>query len=60
MGFFLFVDFFKKNHIFREKNQEYNQSVLEPDRARHFVGPDLGPNCLQILSADDTSKQTVK
>ena len=23
------------------------------------VGPDLGPNCLQRLSADDTSKQRV-
>ena len=21
---------------------------LDPDQARHFVGPDLGPNCLQI------------
>ena len=20
---------------------------LDPDRAQHFVGPDLGPNCLQ-------------
>ena len=20
---------------------------LDPDQARHFVGPDLGPNCLQ-------------
>ena len=27
---------------------------LDPDQARHFVGPDLGPNCLQKLSADDT------
>ena len=26
---------------------------LDPDQARHFVGPDLGPNCLQILSADN-------
>ena len=26
---------------------------LVPDQARHFVGPDLGPNCLQSLSADD-------
>ena len=26
---------------------------LDPDRARLFVGPDLGPNCLQRLSADD-------
>ena len=29
---------------------------LDPDRARHFVGPDLGPDCLQRLSADDTSR----
>ena len=27
---------------------------LDLDQARHFVGPDLGPNCLQRLSADDT------
>ena len=26
---------------------------LDPDQDRHFVGPDLGPNCLQKLSADD-------
>ena len=26
---------------------------LDPDQAQHFVGPDLGPNCLQRLSADD-------
>ena len=29
---------------------------LDPDQARQFVGPDLGSNCLQKLSADDTSK----
>ena len=29
-------------------------SCLDPDHARRFVGPDLGPNCLQRLSADDT------
>ena len=28
---------------------------LDSDHARHFVGPDLGPNCLQRLSADDKS-----
>ena len=28
---------------------------LDPDQARHFVGPDLGSNCLQRLSTDDTS-----
>ena len=36
------------------------QKSLDPDQARHFVGPDLGPNCLQRLSADDTSEQRVK
>ena len=25
----------------------------DPDQAQHFVGPDLGPNCLRRLSADD-------
>ena len=32
---------------------------LDPDQARHFVGPDLGSNFLQRLSADDTSGQRV-
>ena len=26
---------------------------LDPDQARHSVGPDLGPDCLQKLSADE-------
>ena len=25
---------------------------LDSDQAQHVVGPDLGPNCLQRLSAD--------
>ena len=29
---------------------------LDPDEAQHFVGPDLGPNCFQKLSADDTKR----
>ena len=32
---------------------------LDLDQACHFVGPDLGPNCLQRLSADDTCRQSV-
>ena len=28
---------------------------LDSDQARHFVGPDLGPDCLQRLSADNKS-----
>ena len=30
---------------------------LDPDQARLFVWPDLGPNYLQRLSADDTRRQ---
>ena len=26
---------------------------FDPDQDLHFVGPYLGPNCLQRLSADD-------
>ena len=28
---------------------------MDPDPARRFVGPDLGPKCLQNVSAEDTS-----
>ena len=30
---------------------------LDPDQARHFVGHDLDPNCLQRLSADIAGKE---
>ena len=33
---------------------------LDPDQAQHFVRPDLGPDCLQRLSADNPSKPKVK
>ena len=35
-------------------------NCLDPDQDRRFVGPDLGPYCLQSLSADQkvaTSKE---
>ena len=32
---------------------------LDPDQVRYFVGPDLGPNCLQRLLADVPSRQRV-
>ena len=28
-------------------------NCLDPDQDRHSVGPDLGPNCLQRLTADE-------
>ena len=34
-------------------------NILDPDQALYFVGPDLGPNCLQKLSAGDTSMKSV-
>ena len=30
---------------------------LDPDQAHHFVRPDLGPNCLQRLSAANTKRK---
>ena len=32
----------------------------DPDQAQQFVRPDLGPNCLQRLSVDETGSQKVK
>ena len=32
---------------------------LDPDQAIHLIWPDLGPNYLQRLPADDTSRQRV-
>ena len=34
-------------------------SSLDPDQTRHFVGPDLDPNCLPTSIAEDTSQQRV-
>ena len=33
---------------------------LDPAQARHCDGPDLGYNCLKLLSADATSRQRFK
>ena len=32
---------------------------LDPDHTRRLVGPDLDLNCLQWLSADDTSRKII-
>ena len=53
-----------KNQFF-EKKQSFGNPIrvsnsLYPDQARRFVGPDLGPNCLQWLSPGDTCCQRVK
>ena len=35
------------------------QNSLDPDQARPNVGTELGPSCLQMLSADNTSRQNL-
>ena len=40
------LDFFKTIQV---------SNSLDPDQARQNVRPDLGPNCLQWLSADSKS-----
>ena len=49
------INFFQKNYF---RNTIIVSNNLEPDQARHIVGPDRGPNCLQRLSGQDTSRQT--
>ena len=53
----LSADFFSKSTFLKNsfRNTIRVSNSLGPDQARHFVRPDLGPNCLQRLSADDTS-----
>ena len=48
---FFKINFFKK--FFQDAIRVSNG--LDPDQDRRSVGPDLGPNCLQRLSADDNS-----
>ena len=45
------------------KTNKTNKRVsnnLDPDQDKHFVGPDLGSNCLKSLSADHTGRQSLK
>ena len=46
------TDFFKIN-FFQKISQENYMGIrvsngLDPDQDQHFVGPDLGLNCLQV------------
>ena len=64
-AFFLSADFFQ---LILFQNQVFGKIIsgtlsvsnsLDPDQVRHYVGPDLGPNCSQRVSADDTSRKIV-
>ena len=47
---------FSKNSF---KNTIRMSNSLDPDQARIFFGPDLGPNCLPRLTADVIGRQRV-
>ena len=58
----LSADFFSKlpfsNNSFRNTIRVSNG--LDTDKDQHYVGPDLGPNCLERLSADNKNCQARK
>ena len=53
------ADFFSKLTLSKNafRNTIRVSNSLDTDQDRHSVGPDLGPNCLQKLSADDKSRR---
>ena len=55
------ADFFSKSTFMKNsfRNTIRLSNTLDSDQARHFVGLDLGSNCLQRLSADDTKSLRV-
>ena len=56
------ANFFSKSTFLRNssRNTIKVSNCLNPDQAQHFDGPDLDPDCLQRLSADNTSRIRVK
>ena len=54
---YIFQMFFFSNKS--NKNTITVSSSLDPDQARHLVGPDLGSNCLLRLSVDDIGRQRI-
>ena len=53
------ADFYSKLSFLKKKSRNTTRvsNILGQDQARHFVRPDLGPNCLQRLSADDAEEK---
>ena len=48
------ISTFLKNSL---RNTIRVSNSLDPGQAQRFVGPDLGPNCLQRFAADNISKR---
>ena len=55
------VEFFPQNHLIRKILPEipFVSNSLDPDQAPPNVETELGPSCLQRLSADNTSRQNL-
>ena len=55
------AEFFSQNHLIRKILPEipFVSNSLDPDQAPPNVGIELGPSCLQMLSADNTSRQNL-
>ena len=55
------AEFFPQNHLIRKILPEipFVSNSLDPDQAPPNVGTELGPSCLQRLSADNTSRQNL-
>ena len=51
------ADFFSKSTFIKTsvKNTNRVSNSLDQNQAEHFAGNNLGPNCLQMLSADETA-----
>ena len=58
---FFSSDLFQNQHFLKSyfRNTIRVSNSLDPDQARQDVGPDPGPKCLQMLSADDALRQKV-
>ena len=55
--FFVICQLFSKSTFSKNsfRNAIRVSNSLNPDQARRLVRPELGPNCLQTLSADETT-----
>ena len=53
------ADIFKKSTFSKISfwNTTRVSNSWDPGQARHFAGPDLGPNCLHFFSADGICKR---
>ena len=57
LTFFSKLTFFKKKKKKKKSGTLLEPNGLNPDQDLRFIGPDLGPNCLQKLSADDKNRR---